>query len=1401
MQHVPANTPPTPPNVLEEFDDRYGEPQTAVSAEAPVLPLYSDVESSADEGVPFSPLQKIAHEMDSLDALESEIRDKVMPLSPVSSRASSVSSKSSRDGRRGRKYLYDKPDSSRASSSTGFGGTEFSFGDSVRQGHESISIRSVSSYASRPQHRSSNLRNQILRSPEESKQTSTMDLFPFTRARIRDVAFRTPHYGTGPRTPELLQREMLSVVFGWNDDARTLIRDEMSRHKPGSASSVLLAKWLGDIAADSMSSMVGSESMTSSDWMLLALSSIGQDSQKKVGEAFVQRLLEKGDVHPAVAILLGLGEHNDAIEVYVSQGYWMEAVLLTCLVSSADWGRQSFLIRKWGEVAVQQGQAELAVRCFSCTSIETSEPWFSPRAQQDVAYAQQQQRLTGDPMSAGSGPLTSPPISPPSRTGSGRMTAKNASLKLITTFGDKGAPAATAPNVGATPILDSALSPNGPDSWRQKTRNLRNPSSARTATPGGFTRRKRLPSKSDIERAKMEASEMTTPMTAARDSAARAPSVSTHSRKASDASSVPAPATALKPTMFSNADSLAPPTREDERLPSPSEGVFMRLRAQSQTSKSRTSGESRDRRPGGLSVEVMDTKLANSMSPAASTGYENSLYSETPAASRAGEPSPPPTGNSMKYRAIDHYISSVEEARSTAREDKVRSRTGSRAQSRARGESRRRNQSQSGCETSRVRNQSETRSRGGTRYIKPAKRSPSSPVPMSPEEIAQASHRSSKAETEPESATTDDEAFYKITSPVDSHKSMRSARSESSRRNCTGAAEEVPSRVDRGRGKDLGRQEETPARSPSAPGILPAESDMTNNEGQRFRLRARSSSRGPTEDLQSRRAVNRSYRETSSSRRPLPKDDSAHIPDPDVSASNTGDDNLSELSYSAASEAGRRKARGLTRKELAAKELEQRRLSLARRPSAPSIPFPSHGPFTAAARPGMGSRSHTELGESPTAYLPPMSRSHTVDPEAMSKYNMKGGTTKPAVGLPATPRAMRHPKYMGGNPSEDDRAPPVPEIPGNLSELSSLGGSWGGSSVSQISGSNVSSHVSSSLHSAERPREEGDDLGPLLPATVFGQKSPQGPARSASAPPEKMNSNVHPMYKAGLPSSMRRLSGGRGHVRKISPPDMSVQANAQVGPFSIDGALNHEQHVVVIPEEEEEGPPPPVLPELQHLAGPPPPPPPPTIFQNEDQRASDFIQIAIDNNPVEDVPATLPASTFQTLPATAFPTPMERATTASPSMHRHGRGSVSESFGSRFRGVTDRMRSQSRGGNRANAPPMPDSYQAAPYETVLPHVSNHHMRRESISRAKSPYEQAMASGGQDHAIPPPPPPPPAPPGPGMEGRIQETAIPPTTLPQSRSQSAMGYRNAREVRANMPPETLQQGVYNGPAGFL
>ena len=1475
VQHVPANTPPTPPTNIGDGKNAYSD----VEAGAPILPTVTttDAESSADEGA-MSPLQKIAKEMDSLDQMESELRDKVTPLSPNSSRASSVSSKSSGNSRRVRKYLYDRPSPSRVSQSTGFG-TEFSFGPPAsRYGHESISIRSTSSAAPSPAFRSSSLRKEILRSPEEAKDMAAMDLFPFTKARLRDVPFRTPHYGNVARTGEILRREMLSVVFGWNDDIENLIHDELSRHRPGSASSVLLAKWVGNIGADDMASMVGSESMTSSDWMLLALSSIGKDSQKKVGEAFVERLLEKGDIHPAVAILLGLDEQNEAIEVYFSQGYYMEAALLTCLTSPADWQRISYLLRKWGEQAVQSGNAELAVRLFSCTSIETTEPWFSPRAQ-DAAFAAQQERfmqpLTGNPLTGD--PMTSPPTSPPSRSGSGRLAAKNAGLKLMTTFEQKAVEAAksaraaaeekTPMGVGVTPMDESAMSPRPGEPWlRPNSRNARDPSSARTATPGGYSRRKRLPSKDEIARAKQEAAELVTPQTAARIAAQRPPSASgLRSRRTSSVSSIHEPATALRAATYDAGEFLMARARDDNHLPSPAQGVFTRLREES-----RNRNASRERKPDGLAVHVMETRfVADNLSPAPSThdttDTRNTGYTSTTNQSRGtGALSPPLTGGSlksMKGKAIDQYISSVDVARKE------------RAESRKREESRRRDRSTRS--SSRARDRSDTRGRNDVRYIKPAKRSPSSPVPMSPAEIAEASSRESQP------ATTDDEQFYKVASPISPQygrnerrrpslepTSAREPRSAGGLLSATeprsaggfrsplsatepksaggfgslaplsagglghsrrGSRQRSPDaarlRADSGRGRSQQRGPGSTARSPSSPlpmspeKQLKGEEDETQSDGKRMRIRARSSSRPEGENLQERRAASRNRtRERSSSRKPEPKEESIGM-----SVINPSKDSIAEVTEEEASESsvtmrseGNARPRTLSRKELAARELEERRLSLARRPSAPAIPLPGQIGTGAGVRPPMAQRANTELGNSPTSFLPPMSRAQTVDPDAMQRYGKITGTSTSSapIGLPATPRAMRHPKYMSTDPNEREGTPPMPDLHDVLKSLS-------GSDLSQITGSALStisqsdlSQAPSSLQSSQvpsslmsnktLPTDDEDHVGPLLPSSAFGAKQGQAPPRSASAPPDNA---VHPAYRANLPHSTRRISiGQKGQaVRKISPPDTSV---AQLSPppiASIGEALAGEggdtQQVVIIEEQEA----PPVLPELQHLAGPPPPPLEPLILPRGTFNEG-VINIAIDeNDPGSANPGSahprsanpdsaIPKSTIETTPPMQFPLPMERAQTSSPNMHRRGRGSIGgtgEAFGSRgfIRGVTDRMRSTSR--NRTKSP---QDYNA-PYETVLPRVPTvpAHHRRESFNRARSPLEQ-------ENQIPPPPPPPPGPPLPGYETKISETAIrPATSLPTSRTGSSTGYRNPKEIRANMPPETLQQGVYQ--AGFL
>lgn len=77
-----------------------------------------------------------------------------------------------------------------------------------------------SAKSSRP---GSRLRNEVQLSPAERN----LDLFPFIRARLNDVPYR--HHRPLDEThltPDDLRRQMLSVVFGWDDDIGSLLRHE-----------------------------------------------------------------------------------------------------------------------------------------------------------------------------------------------------------------------------------------------------------------------------------------------------------------------------------------------------------------------------------------------------------------------------------------------------------------------------------------------------------------------------------------------------------------------------------------------------------------------------------------------------------------------------------------------------------------------------------------------------------------------------------------------------------------------------------------------------------------------------------------------------------------------------------------------------------------------------------------------------------------------------------------------------------------------------------------------------------------------------------------------------------------------------------------------------------------------
>lgn len=1085
--------------------------------------------------------------------------------------------------------------------------------------------------------------------------------------------------------------------------------------------------------------------MTSSDWMLLALSSMGQDSQKKVGEAFVQRLLEKGDIHPAVAILLGLGEQNDAIEVYVSRKYYMEAVLLTCLIFPTDWQRISFLVRKWGEVSVTQGKAELAVKCFSCTGIESSEPWFSPRAQ-DAVYAAQKQYYLGSQLS--------PPLSPPTATGSSRIAAKLSSLKLVTNFNQAPVPKPWAGEdleqtpilPGITPIAESAITPSmGKTPWGRGARDVsREPSSARTATPGSYSRRKRLPSRSDTERStttnEMLAS-LVVPDRGQRGESLPRTAIDNLGREAETlpfSTRRTASSEQMEPKEITLTSTRYEPSKSKDHLPSPAVGVFENLKQKRDRSKSRTS--SRSRKPDGLHLDMID----------------HIVIDGGPEISYTANLTPPLTGASLKSskaRSIDNYISSLDEANYYARQRanaKAEQRPGSRTEARPGSRTTDRARSR-GRDTP-----SEARGRSGVRYIRPAKRSPSSPVPMSPEDagIYPKIHKEASTNTD----NFDDERYYQvdIASPIATEsvgsmrtnksrqRTMNKARSSSKAARRTDSPESTARVRSRGTSRAASRKPaEDRGRSSTRPEGAMEDGEMFENY-EPVRPRHRSGSRRAGERGASARREQspdrRFPRDRSVSRKPtsnLRESTRSRINFREQSPEPMPDRHFQEhrpssrQSNQSAPVGPRLRPTTLSRKELAAKELEERRLSLARRPSAPVIPLP--GDF--ALRPATVERSYTDGPDFLAMYRDPIQRSQTADislyreaPPRSATAEPRGstfGSTPIAMGLPANPRATR-------NNRERDGVPAVPSIPIELAP---------------------------SRFSLPEPAE--DDLGPLLPATTYGLPAttygqPPPFTRSASAPPEDF------MQAPRMsPTFARRGSVGRGHGRTNTVDGSGSPNYKRVSPPPITASIAetiHDSQVVIIDEPNV----PPLLAELQHLAGPPPPPPPPPVFPHKRQGSLGVINIAIDENSSENAQDTTTPVTEGT------------ANASSPHSHRRGRGSVSDNIGAAFKRAADRMRSTSRSRNKSPPSTMRGA-EVAPYESIPEFAFP---RKGSL---RSPMEST-------DALSPPPPPPPAP-------QPMEQVVSPAEESQNlQNHQFPGYRHPREIRANMPPETLQQGVY-------
>lgn len=977
---------------------------------------------------------------------------------------------------------------------------------------------------------------------------------------------------------------------------------------------------------------------------------------------------------------------------------------MTCLLMPSDWQRQSYLVRRWGEYVVSHSQQQLAIRCFMCTGAEPTEPWTSPAAQQAASFAEvirgKSPLASPDPMQSNNVNLIPPPSRPKSASNS-RPAGKTPALKLITSFDSQPNQRFRFPGLksddrtptnapGVTPIAesavaDSALSPGGLGSWKlNNIQSLSQAMTSRTNTPA--FNRGRLPSigETPVDVHPPAFSRSNSYSKSGYGSTSENDEASGHEQSQNEHSGDSGLLTLSAARYIPEQDSLKPSPQTAVQatekfapikgIPSPGPGLFEALKEHYDIRNG-----SRDRKPDGLQIELLQAEQSQSDDREPSGRLPSAKSTTSTPSSYVSTKSPNVSG-----RSIDQYISSLEEANYHSKKHH-----GHRGHDHGR-----RDTDETASQTSRIHHaresSQETRGRNERRYIQPAKRSPSSPVPMSPEELARY-HTG-----EPEMP---DQSRKKTRSRASSGSKMKKAGSRSRQRSSSRskASRVAGDRQDTSsRGRSVDRQGSA-VRSPSSPlpmSLSRQDSSLQDEMDDPLRLVA-----GNRERLRSHHRSASRRRGTSSKREP--STESRHkashsqpeirqAPEPEVPAEAIGFELLSSKTFGqddlfvngnshSKSDPNFDEPQDLVRsttpfvslaerkrRELAAAELEARRLSLARNPSAPNIPFP--GELQSARTPVESPppfHGNSYFPRVPSRNKIPQSKD---SPEYQSSSDSNSARSGMPVGLPATPRAMRHPKY-GGNGYEDERPPSVPALPTDTYNSGAF------------------------FLSDARYQGEAERIGRSMSVPM-----PEGQANNVSPTHVHADIPMHPRFNPNLPRSRSSSrSRGKGHRRTSSggyvsgtSPHVTVSIEE-----TIENAMQQRTSASYVETIPPPPPPPPILPELQHLKNTPPPPPPaPFPDAISPRESSATIDIAIDN---DEMGRLLPRA------MTAGPALNGNETRQSTSRrmsfdHRRNRSS-NESFTNKLRSLT-RMRSNSRSVESWTTHHVSET----PYESVHSHT-------------------------------------------------------------------------------------------------
>lgn len=938
-----------------------------------------------------------------------------------------------------------------------------------------------------------------------------------------------------------------------------------------------------------------------------------------------------------------------------------------------------------GEYVIPQSQQQLAIRCFMCTGAEPTEPWASPTAQHAGLFSETARKSpTKSPEPGYPSPASIvPPHQRKPSTGSKTAAAQAPSLKLVTSFDSQSDPNLRFPGLKSdnqtptnapwiTPIVESAVgesafSPGGMGQFRSNgMQSLNQAMGSRSVTPGF---RGRLPSIGETPIDVQPPTFPPTPFRKAGESATTSESEDQQDESSQghqEESLSLLPSARYEPEQGAQAHKPSPQTAVQigsdrfagiKGLPSPAPGVFEAL-----TDQSESRNGSRDRKPGGLQLHLQRRpsqsgmsdhfdRLSNARSPPVSS---NSLHSvKTPS-----------TGG----RTIDNFIQSLDKANYYARKHQ---------DLRVQGHTR------SNTDDSVEFHASEARGRHEDRLTSRAMRSPSSPIPMSPGEAAQYSSTSRSRARNGESRTR---SGSKVRRPGSRNSARRHNRSAS--RNTSGRTSE--------RDRSIDRDESPPSPRP----ITPMNEALRLVTSDRERLRSHqhtNSNRGETHAGGRRGRSSDSNRVPGRSNSRQAAREHESTTDQESAASNSNnagqDENflLSSKTFEG-SAAPMEETHEIPfivdlkeqkRKELAAAELEARRLSLARNPSAPNIPFPGDIRSNMRSPPaGLYPIAASPFGQRPLLrQRTPSNRESQGDRSSSGSGSSRSGV---APGLPATPRAMRQAKYNSKGPEEL-----VPD--------------------------------STFLLSDARYQGEAERIGRSMSVPVLE-------SQPASVP---CNLPTHPRYNPTLPrsrstsrtrnmghrrESSRELSspGGGGGYFGTSPVGVGIEETLE---SALQRQRQQNQQAQSSDNNNNNNNNPPILPELQHLNTPPPPPPAP-FFSNSPpacaspRESSGTIDIAIDN---DNLGRLLPRA------MTAGPTIDLRSSPLSSSSsggtgpgtgidkrrrmsfeHGHRRGkSANESFASKIKNLA-RMRSNSSRGldGWGHNPPEGEIPTQMPYESV-----------------------------------------------------------------------------------------------------